>query len=296
MKNFECIWDAKAELGEGPLWHEEDNALYWVDIKNSNLHRFRFDRDGNEYKHSWHFPGSISSVVVAKKGGLLATFKNGVFHINLNNGKLTQIREIEDHLESNRFNDGSCDSQGNYWFGSMDENQSADTGSFYRLKNNGQLQQMTQMGNCSITNGPTFSQNGEFIYFTNTLEKTIYRANLSENCDISTPQVHIKFGDDDGHPDGMCTDSEGFLWVCHYGIGRVSRFNFQGELVKEIYLPVPNVTKCTFGGTNFKTLFITTAINGMSAEAQLQFPLSGGLFSIDVEQQGFAYPATAIHC
>ena len=89
MNNLTCIWDAKAELGEGPVWHEEEQALYWVDITQSNLHRFRFDRDGNQYSHSWHFDGQLSSVVPAKQNGLFATFASGVFHISLNTQKKT---------------------------------------------------------------------------------------------------------------------------------------------------------------------------------------------------------------
>lgn len=290
MNELICVWDAKAELGEGPVWHQEEQALYWVDIIQSNLHRFRFDRQGNEYQHSWHFSGQLSSVVPAKRGGLLATFDTGVFHISLNTQKKTPIQLIEQDITNNRFNDGCCDTHGNYWFGSMDTNQTNETGSFYRLNNNGKLNNLPKLGQCAITNGPTFSQDGKYIYFTNTLAKTVFQGCLDNKNDITNIQAFIQFGEDDGHPDGMCVDTEGFLWVCHYGAGKVSRFNRQGESVKTIKLPVPNVTKCCFGGNTLNTLFITTAINGMPKAEQLDYPLSGGLFSIDIEQQGFVYP------
>ena len=294
MNNLTCIWDAKAELGEGPVWHQEEQALYWVDITQSNLHRFRFDREGNEYQHSWHFSGQLSSVVPAKQGGLLATFNTGVFHISLNTQKKTPIQLIEQDITNNRFNDGCCDTQGNYWFGSMDENQANATGSFYRLDNNGKLNNLEQLGQSTITNGPTFSQDGKFIYFTDTLAKTVFQGCLDQDNNITNVQPFVQFGDNDGHPDGMCLDTEGFLWVCHYGVGKVSRFNQQGNCVSTIDLPVPNVTKCCFGGKTLNTLFITTAINGMPKEQQADYPLSGGLFSIDIEQQGFVYPACTL--
>lgn len=294
MNNVTCIWDAKASLGEGPLWNEAEQALYWLDITQSNLHRLRFDRDGNEHKYSWHFPGAISSVVPAKNGGLLATFSDGVFHISLNNKKVSKVLLVEENFTENRFNDGSCDTQGNYWFGSMNKAQSEKSGRFYRLNSTGSLTQLMQLGQCSITNGPTFSQDGEFAYFTHTLEKTIFQARINQQNDISNIRPFITFGDSDGYPDGMCTDTEGFLWVCHYGVGKVSRFNLQGNCVQTITLPVPNVTKCTFGGKTLNTLFITTAINGLSAQALLEFPLSGGLFAINLAQQGFSYPDCAV--
>jgi xylono-1,5-lactonase len=294
MNKLACVWDAKAELGEGPVWHQEEQALYWVDIIQSNLHRFRFDREGNQYQHSWHFAGQLSSVVPAKRGGLLATFDTGIFHISLNTQKKTPIQLIEQEIINNRFNDGCCDTQGNYWFGSMDNNQASETGSFYRLNNNGKLNNLLELGQCTITNGPTFSQDGKYIYFTNTLAKTISQGCLDQDNNITNVQPFVQFSDNDGHPDGMCLDAEGFLWVCHYGVGKVSRFNQQGNCVRTIDLPVPNVTKCCFGGKTLNTLFITTAINGMSKEQQADYPLSGGLFSIDIEQQGFVYPACAL--
>ncbi len=294
MNELTCIWHEKSELGEGPVWHETEQALYWVDITQSKLHRFRFDREGNTYKHSWHFPGEISSVVPAAKGGLFATFATGVFHISLNNRKVTPVQLLEDDNTENRFNDGCCDTQGNYWFGSMNKSQSEESGSFYRLDKNGSLNHLLELGQCTITNGPTFSLDGKYIYFTNTLTKTIFKGCLNRDNEVSNIRPFIIFDEHNGHPDGMCLDTEGFLWVCHYGAGKVSRFNLQGECVRTIDLPVPNITKCTFGGKTLNTLFITTAINGMPKEEQANFPLSGGLFSIDVEQQGFVYPPCTI--
>ena len=39
MTNIVCALDAKALLGEGPLWDPAAKRLYWVDIKRRQLHR-----------------------------------------------------------------------------------------------------------------------------------------------------------------------------------------------------------------------------------------------------------------
>ena len=36
----QCVWTLGAELGEGPLWSAREGALWFVDIKQSRVHRF----------------------------------------------------------------------------------------------------------------------------------------------------------------------------------------------------------------------------------------------------------------
>ena len=37
---MECIADVRATLGEGPVWVEREQALYWVDIPERTLFRW----------------------------------------------------------------------------------------------------------------------------------------------------------------------------------------------------------------------------------------------------------------
>lgn len=302
MNKVNCIWDAKAQLGEGAVWHEGEQALYWVDIIHSKLHRYKLNKQGVELRKTWQFNNNISSVVPCIEGGLLATFKDGVAHINLNNNQVTPICELEKDLPDNRFNDGCADTQGNYWFGSMDDKQTDASGAFYRFnansstnknsnnKTNQHAEKLSQLGDICITNGPTFSQDGHWLYFTDTMAGKIFKAALRNDGSIGKKQLHIHFTEAEGHPDGMCCDTQGHLWVCHWGGSRVSRFDNKGNLVSIIKLPVPNITKCCFGGPDLKTLYITTAATGLSETQLAEKPLAGGLFAIELEQQGFVYP------
>ncbi|WOH38163.1 SMP-30/gluconolactonase/LRE family protein [Thalassotalea fonticola] len=294
MNSVTCIWDAKAQLGEGAVWHEVEQTLYWVDIINSKLHSYKRDEKDLEVRKTWSFPGNISSVVPCTEGGLLATFKQGVAHINLKHSKVTSICGLEQELPDNRFNDGCADTRGNYWFGSMDDKQVDASGAFYRFSAEQQAEKLSHLGEICITNGPTFSQDGAWLYFTDTMAGKIFKAQLSNDGSIGQKQLHIHFTEDEGHPDGMCCDTEGHLWVCHWGGSRVSRFDPDGNLVKAIHLPVPNVTKCCFGGPTLNTLYITTAATGLTEQQLQEFPLAGGLFAVEVAQQGFVYPSVAM--
>jgi sugar lactone lactonase YvrE len=284
MAELNCIWEAGAELGEGVFWHGEEQALYWIDIIASRLHRL----SQNGEQHSWHFPGSLSSAVPCIEGGLLATFQTGLAHIDLAAETVTSLIALEQDLPGNRFNDGCSDTRGQYWFGSMDNDQTQASGRFYCLDNHGQVKRLDAFGHMTITNGPTFSLDGQWVYFTDTVAGKIFRAELDQQGRPAKPILHIAFGKNDGHPDGMCTDTAGGLWVCHWGAARVSRYNASGELDQAYPLPVPNITKCCFGGANMQTLYITTAATGLDAEELDRYPLAGGLFAVDVPYTGVA--------
>lgn len=36
--NLTLVYDAQAQLGEGPLWEPTSERLYWVDILNNGSH------------------------------------------------------------------------------------------------------------------------------------------------------------------------------------------------------------------------------------------------------------------
>jgi xylono-1,5-lactonase len=289
VSEAKCVWDVKAELGEGVFWHAREQAVYWVDIIESNLHRLSADGE----QQSWNFPGKISAVMPCSDGGLLASFENGLSRIDLKTEQVTPLLALETDQPDNRFNDGCTDTHGQFWFGSMDDKQQSSSGSFYRLDRTGEVHQLKHFGEICITNGPAFSADGRWVYFTDTLEKKVFRAELHSQSEPGQPELFIDFSTLKGHPDGMCSDWEGNLWVCHFGGSRVTCFDTDGREQSVIELPVPNITKCAFGGPDLNTLYITTARAGLDQAQREQYPLSGGLFSVDAAGKGVITPDTA---
>ncbi len=288
MSEPKCIWDARAELGEGVFWHPGERSVYWVDIIQSMLHRLA----SNGYKDSWHFPGRASAVMPCEGGGLLATFEDGLRHIAPDSCEVTPLLPLEAGQVNNRFNDGCTDTRGQFWFGSMDDRQQEKNGRFYRMDLQGRIHRLDDFGDICITNGPTFSTDGSWVYFTDTLEKKVFRARLNSQGEPGEPELCIDFFTLAGHPAGMCTDTDGGLWICHFGGARITRFTPHGEVERELHLPVPNITKCAFGGNKLQTLYITTAATGLSEEDRINYPRSGGLFAVEVPFSGVATIAT----
>ncbi len=275
MIDLKCVWNEPAILGEGPLWVARENAVYWVDIVGKKLHRFGL---ADEERRTWTFDTEVTSIAVRERGGFVGTLRDGFAFIDPETGAVDPIVMPETHIPGNRFNDGKVDGSGRYWAGSMDESEKLASGSLYRLDGDLSLHKVDD--NYTITNGPTFSADGKTLYHTDSAKRTIYAFDVSETGAISNKRVFVQLeAEEEGYPDGMTVDSEGCIWLCHFGGARISRYAPDGEVMDVISMPVPNITSCTFAGPGLETLYITTARYLLSAEKVRQFPLSGSLFS-----------------
>ena len=55
-----------AELGEGPVWVERDQALWFVDIKKQQVHRFD---PASGARRSWDTPEQVGFILPAATDG-----------------------------------------------------------------------------------------------------------------------------------------------------------------------------------------------------------------------------------
>jgi sugar lactone lactonase YvrE len=53
---MECIWEARATIGEGTIYSPRDRAVYWVDIRGMLLFRLQLDGVGRQ---TWQFDEPI---------------------------------------------------------------------------------------------------------------------------------------------------------------------------------------------------------------------------------------------
>ena len=72
MTEVTCVLDAKATLGESPVWSARENALYWVDIPAPALHRL--DLASGSLK-TWKMPETIGCLGLRAKGGAVVTLR-----------------------------------------------------------------------------------------------------------------------------------------------------------------------------------------------------------------------------
>jgi xylono-1,5-lactonase len=276
----ECIWPLGATLGEGPVWHAENNALYFVDIKERKVHRC--GEDGG-LRQSWSLPDEVGFALPMRGGDFVCGLPGQLMRFSFDSGALDLLHEVETDLPGNRLNDGYIDRHGALWFGSMDNAEVQASGSLYRVQRKGPPRRKDK--GYVITNGPSCSPDGRTFYHTDTLEKTVYAFDIDDAGHLTNKRVFVRIAGE-GYPDGTTVDSDGAVWIALFAGARIERYSAQGELIDTVPMPCSNITKIAFGGHDLRTVFVTTARKGLSAEALVTQPLAGGLFRFRVPTPG----------
>ena len=259
-------------LGEGLLWSDRDQAVYWTDILASKLHRIGL-ADGRI--ESWTMPEMIGWVIERETGpGLIAGLQSAIVELTLDPITITPIVSPEAHMPNNRRNDAKADARGRIWAGSMDVGAARETGALYRLDPDRSLHRVDS--GYYICNGPAFSRDQRVLYHTDSALGLVYRFALKDDGSLGPREIFLAFENDWGKPDGMTVDAEGGVWIAHWGAARVSRFTPDGALDRSIALPASQITNCTFAGDRLDRMFVTSAAEGREDE-----PLAGALFEID---------------
>ncbi len=136
----------------------------------------------------------------------------------------------------------------------------------------------------AITNGPAASPDGRVLYHTDSARQIIYASDLAPDGTMSGKHVFART--ENGHPDGMAVDAEGFVWVALFGGGRIDRYSPAGQVIGSVAMPCANITKLAFGGDDLRTVFVTTAKLHLSPEERARQTLAGGLFSFRADTPG----------
>ena len=278
-------WEIGAELGEGPVWVERDQALWFVDIKKPAIHRFA---PGDGSKRSWDAPALVGFIVPSDDGKFIAGLQTGLFGFDPATGAFDPIVQVESPVPGNRLNDGVVDCRGRLWFGTMDNAEKQKSGAFYCFAG-GKLA-LTAITDVPITNGPAVSPDGRILYVVDTLRGTIEAADIHDDGSLGPSRPFVKIAPADGFPDGPTVDSEGCVWIGLYSGWEARRYSPQGELLDSVRFPVANITKIAFGGDDLRTGYATTARQGLTADQLAAQPQAGGLFSFRVETPGLASP------
>lgn len=271
---------ARSRLGEGPVWDSTKGLLYWVDIYNHRVNQFDPTTGQNLF---FDVGDVVGSIAIAGQDRLIMAQRHGLAFLHLQTGEITPIIPIEADMTENRFNDGKCDRQGRFWFGSMCPGKNQ--GSLYRYDTDGSLHLMET--GLTIANGLGWSPDEKIFYLTDSAQQKIYAYNFEAATGrISNRHILVDLAGESFYPDGLTVDSEGNIWSAMWDGWCVIRFNSQGEETLRIPLPVQRPTSCTFGGQDLQTLYITTASVGLSEEEIQNSFYSGDLFALQADITG----------
>ncbi|MGO4570440.1 SMP-30/gluconolactonase/LRE family protein [Microvirga sp. 2TAF3] len=264
-------------LGEGVLWDHRIDTLLFVDIKNPSVWRYH-PATGKHWR--MEAPEPVGFVVLTSDPDIvIAGFKSGLARFDLRTGEADTIVAPEPDSPGNRINDGHVGPDGALYFGTMHDEEKTPTGAFWRWDG----QELTRFHDgIVVTNGPVSSPDGRILYATDTTSGIIYAFDCDQGR-VGKPRIFVRFEQGWGHPDGMSVDYRGHVWVCHWGGSRITRFTPDGEAEMVVPVPTAEVTNCTFGGPDLRTLYITTASIGHDPHID---PMAGHVYAVETGTHG----------
>lgn len=313
-------------VGESPVWHAQQQALYWVDIPARTILRLH---PASGRLARWALAEQVACLAFDRHGTVLAGCESGLFAVTLGEagddivgddadkpglsaasggagpaaqsavrggayGRLATRRLAAPVFPAAgmRFNDGRCDRQGRFWSGTMVQDMAAarSLGALYRYDARRGLSAPVVDG-LIVQNGLGWSPDGRTMYLSDSHASRRLIWAFDYDTDAGEPHGRRVFADLHafaGRPDGAAVDADGCYWICANDAGRVLRLTPAGELDREIRLPATKPSMCAFGGPSLDTLFVTTIRPAESATEH-----DGQVFAVRPGVRGLPEPLFA---
>jgi D-xylono/L-arabinono-1,4-lactonase len=266
----QVIADYSCTCGEGPTWHPGENALYWLDIPKGLVFRL----DAATGKHAVVLrTGQVGGLTVQEDGGLLLFMEKASVKL-WKDGALRTLVESTPGEENGRFNDVIADPVGRVFCGTLPAD--GHKGSLYRMEIDGTLRKVLEGFTCA--NGMGFTPDRTGFYIIDSPTRQVARYDYTERTgDLLHRRVVVELPESLGVPDGMTVDAKGFVWVAVWGGSCLLRFSPEGREDRRIYFTARLVSSITFGGSDLKEAYVTTAGGDNRAE---NGPAAGALFRV----------------
>jgi sugar lactone lactonase YvrE len=271
---FKPLDNTRCTLGEGPVFDDRRDALWWCDIAERAVHGFFLHEDRTE---THRFESEVGSIGIAETGRLVVALRSEVGLFDPDGGIYQRIAEIEADNPDTRLNDGKVGPDGAFWVGTMDDRNVArkdPLGSLYRVDASGKVER--KIDGIIVSNGLAFSPDGRIMYHSDSRGPWIDRWNFdAATGEISGRRRIAVLDDETGRPDGGATDATGAYWSAGVSAARLNRFSPEGELLEFYPVPVAGPTMPCFGGPGLTKLYVTSLRVGRAPELLERYPLTG---------------------
>lgn len=272
---MKTIYKKNCVIGEGPLWCERQEKLYFVNpINDKEICTASADgKNSDTIKMDF----GLAAVAFTDDERLLLSTLLGVFIYDEKSGRSELFADIKGCNDAKVGPDG-CLYVGTQSSKRMGKSQNID-GKLYRVDKSGNATIL--LDGLILSNGLDWSADGKHFYHTDSdtgyiNEYAFDKENGSINYTgrkIFVPGV-----------DGFCISEDGFIFAACWGRGHIAKIDTHTmEIAERIKMPVPIPTSCAFFGKNMEYLAVTTANYD---EAARKNPKSGYTFAINVGTRG----------
>jgi sugar lactone lactonase YvrE len=287
-QDVEIIADDGNLCGEGPLWDPLRERLVWLDIEGSLVFQYR---PSTGEKQVIGRDLMVGGVALNHGGDLVLGGATGLHLWSRQSAYRTIASEFAG--EPLCFNDLIAGPRGQVYAGTIHwgPNGMEKHGCLVRCDPDGSLS--IEDEGVELANGLGFSPDDRTLYFTDSTARTIHAYDVDAATGaLSGRRVFVRVSSDEGVPDGLTVDREGFVWSAQWYGGSVARYDPDGRIERRIALPVRQVSSVAFGGADFTDLYVTTAANSWTssyAPAGYDFRapnIGGALYRIRTDIQG----------
>lgn len=291
--DIEVALDARAIIGESPIWSSAEKTLYWIDIKKPALHRYD---PQNGACRTWAVSSDVGAFALLDGNAALLALRHGIHRLDLTSGALESIAAPPFDPKLFRFNEGQCDDNGRFWVGVMfdpiEGSPPRQSSSLHSFTLSGGLRREDDAA--ELHNGMALSADRQCFFLTHSYSGSIYAFDFDPNTSsLGSRELFAQIPAAVGLPDGAAIDAEGGYWCAVHGGSRLQRYKPDGQLDREIMLPVSQPTMCAFAGDDLDVLYVTSASDGLDAEQMSVEPLAGALLRLRPGVTGIARPYMA---
>jgi D-xylonolactonase len=262
------------ETGENPLWHPDRQILFFTDIPTGIIYAYSPKTGDCPVFCRTRITGGFS----LQDDGSLLLFQDGPISILGMDGRVWQVKGNA-CPGNERFNDVIADPEGRVFAGAMGGN-----GRLYRFDLDGTVTEI--MDGLGIPNGMGFTPDLRGMYFTDSTPRQLYYFDYDRKTgNLSNRRIFAEVDINKGLPDGMTVDSQGYVWTALWFGGRLQRYAPDGSLDREVLLPVKQTSAPTFGGTELRDIYVTSAWSPnadhmLPPNHDLTAPRGGGLYRV----------------
>ncbi|MDO9464425.1 MAG: SMP-30/gluconolactonase/LRE family protein [bacterium] len=286
MYNIEIIAEDNNRCGEAPLWDSTNHRLIWVDAEASLVFQYSTSDDK---KSIISRDLAVSGIALNRNNSLIVA--GAGLHLWRGQDNYRTIVSQYDG-ESLFFNDIIADSKGRIYAGTYywETNGMEKTGKLYLIDIDGSIRVVDD--GIKLSNGLGFSPENRTLYYADSAVRRIYAYDVDINTgNLSNKRNFVEVPSDEGIPDGLTVDADGYVWSAQWYGEQVVRYDPDGKAERRIPMPVKQVSSVMFGGLDLTDLYITTAGEYWSSNFtppgfDSKVPMGGSLYRIRLDIKG----------
>jgi len=272
---IKCLVNPGMLLGKTPTWDSRHGRLFVADVLRPSL--ITIDPATGTYESRLR-PELELIAGLRDNETILVANRLGVEPVNGETSANARV-QLPESFQTARFNDVKADPAGRLWLTSIDLQAKPGGGGLFRLGIDGAMNPMGKR--MTLPSGIAWSTDSRYLYLAESSVGAIFRyAFEAADGTIGDREDFARIPKSSGQPDAIAVDAEGGIWVTLWDGWRLVRFTPNGELDREIVLPVPRPTGLCFGGADGRTLFISTSRVRLSPNVLDKAPLSGSVLSL----------------